>query len=88
MKEHNNFTCLWTFEPDVPNSFGEKLEILQGMYELIVFCHPEILQFLVAAISFVTSDCKELKIAQTAQNIQLFQLLKLAFITYTDIFYG
>ena len=76
------------FEPDVPYSFAEKLEILQGMYELIVFYHPEVLQFLVAAFSLVTSDCKELKIAQTAQNIQLFQLLKLAFTTYTDIFYG
>ena len=56
-------------------------------YELIVFCHPEILQFLIAAISFVT-DCKELKIAQTAQNIKLFQLLNLIAFTYTDIFYG
>ena len=52
-----------------------------------MFCHPEILQFLMAAISFVMSDCKERENAQTAQNIQLFQLLNLAF-TYTDIFYG
>ena len=30
-----------------------------------MFCHPVILQFLMAAIFFVT-DCKELKLAQTA----------------------
>ena len=36
------------------------------MYELTnVICHPVILQFLIAAIFFVT-DCKELKFAQTA----------------------
>ena len=30
-----------------------------------MFCHPVILQFLIAAIFFVT-DCKELRLAQTA----------------------
>ena len=30
-----------------------------------MFCHPVILQFVIAAIFFVT-DCKELKLAQTA----------------------
>ena len=39
-----------------------------------------------AAISPVI-DCKELKIAQTAQNNQLFQLLKLI-CTYDNVFYG
>jgi len=31
----------------------------------LTFCHPVFLQFLIAAIFFVT-DCKELKLAQTA----------------------
>ena len=39
-----------------------------------------------AAISPVI-DCKDLKIAQTAQNNQLFQLLKLI-CTYDNVFYG
>ena len=30
----------------------------------LMFCHPVILQFLIAAIFFV-SDCKDLKLAQT-----------------------
>ena len=51
------------------------------------FCCPEISQFLIAAISFVTS-CKEMQIAYTAQIInQLFHLLNLA-CTYGDSFYG
>ena len=49
------------------------------------FCCPEISQFLIAAISFVTS-CKEMQIAYTAQIInQLFHLLNLA-CTYGDEF--
>ena len=52
----------------------------------LAFFHPVISQFLIAAISFVT-DCKELKIAQTCQNSQLFQLLHLI-CTYDDTFYG
>ena len=38
LKEHNNFSYLWKFEPDGPNSFGEilfeKPQNLQSMYEL------------------------------------------------------
>ena len=75
MKEHNNFSYLWKFEPDIPNSFEaivfEKSQTLQRMYELINFCHPVILQFLIAAIFFVT-DCKERKLEQTAQFNQVF----------------
>ena len=66
MKEQNNFSYLWKFEPDIPNFFGETLfekpQNLQRMYELIN--HQVILQFLIAAIFFVTT-CKELKLAQT-----------------------
>ena len=36
-----------------------------------MFCHPVILQFLIAASFFVT-DCKELKLSQTAWINQLF----------------
>ena len=53
----------------MPNSFWEilfeKPQNLQRMYELINVLHPVILQFLVAVIFFVT-DCKGLKLAQTA----------------------
>ena len=42
-------------------------------------------QFWIAAISFVI-DCKELKLAQTAQIDQLFQLLTLMFI-YGEVCY-
>ena len=42
-------------------------------------------QFWIAAISFVI-DCKELKLAQTAQIDQLFQLLTLMCI-YGEVFY-
>ena len=39
LKEHNNFSYLWKFEPDIQNSFGEilfkKPQVLQRMYELI-----------------------------------------------------
>ena len=38
MKEHNNFSYLFKFEPDIPSSFGEilfeKPQNLQRMYEL------------------------------------------------------
>ena len=46
------------------------------MSSLRFFCQPEIWQFLIAVIFFVI-DCKELKLAQTAQIDQLFQLLTL-----------
>ena len=52
----------------------------------LVFLQPSNSQFLVAAISFVI-DCKELKIAQTCQNSQLFQPLHLI-CTYDDPFNG
>ena len=44
-----------------------------------LFCHPAILQFLMADISFNIA-CKQLKIAQIAQLYQLFQLLHLVHI--------
>ena len=69
MKEHNNFSYLWKFEPDIPNSFGENLfenpKINKEYMSASMFSHPVILQFLIATIFFVT-DCKELKLAQTA----------------------
>ena len=41
LKEYNNFSSLWKFEPDIPISFGEiffeKPQNLQRMYELINF---------------------------------------------------
>ena len=44
LKEHNNFSYLWKFEPDRPNSFGEilfeKPQNLQRMYELINVLPP------------------------------------------------
>ena len=44
LKEHNNFSYLWKFEPDGPNSFGEilfeKPQNLQRMYELIHVLPP------------------------------------------------
>ena len=51
-----------------------------------MFCHPAILQILIAASSFVLNH-KELEIAQTVQNNQLFQLLNLICV-YGDVFYG
>ena len=42
-----------------------------------MFCHPAFLQFLIAAIFFVT-DCKELKLAKAAEITgKLFQFLNL-----------
>ena len=69
MKEHNNLSYLWKFEPDIPNSFAEilfeKLESLQRMYELIsVFTTQQFRSFW------------SLKIAKTTQ-IKLFQFLNL-----------
>ena len=69
-KEHNynNFNYLWKFEPDIPNSFGEILFENPKIYKECIsstFCHPVILQFLTAAIFFVT-DWKGLKLAKTA----------------------
>ena len=46
------------------------------MYGSLTFCHPAILQFLMADISF-DIVCKELKIVQIAQVNQLFPLLNL-----------
>ena len=41
LKEHNNFSYLLKFEPDIPNGFKEilfkKLEILQRMYGSLTF---------------------------------------------------
>lgn len=36
-KEHNNFSYLWTFKPNMPNSFGEIIfeKFLHRMFELI-----------------------------------------------------
>ena len=87
MKDHNNSSYPWKFEPDIPILFGEilfqKLKSLQRLYDIISIFST---QFLIAAISFVT-DCKELKIVQTCQNSQLFQLLHVI-CTYDDAFYG
>ena len=91
MKGHNSFGYLWKFESNTPNSFGEilsqNLKSLLKVHVLIsVFATLANSQVLIAAISSVI-DCKELKIAQTAQNKQLFKLLKLI-CTYDDVFYG
>ena len=44
LKKQNNFSYLWKFEPDIPNSFGETLfekpPNLQRMYELINVLPP------------------------------------------------
>ena len=44
LKEHNNFSCLWKFELDIPNGFGEILlnilEILQRTYGSLTFLPP------------------------------------------------
>ena len=57
------------FEPDIPNSFGEIFlknpRIYKECMSSLTFFLPVILQFLIAAIFFVT-DCKERKLAQTA----------------------
>ena len=75
MKEQNNFSYLWKFEPDIPNSFGEilfeKPQIYKQYMSSSMFSHPAILQYLIATVFFVT-DCKELKRAQTAYINQLF----------------
>ena len=63
------------FEPDKLNSVGE----------VVIFCHQEFSQFLVAAISFVI-DCQEKKFAQTVQIYQLFQLLNPLCVN-KDVFY-
>ena len=49
----------------VLEKFLLKIEILQRMYGSLTFCHPAILQFLMADISF-NIVCKELKLAQIA----------------------
>ena len=50
LKEHNNFSYLWNFEPDIPNSFGEipfaNPKIYKERINSLTFCHPVILQFL------------------------------------------
>ena len=50
LKELNNFSYLWKFEPDKPNSFGEILFANPTIYKewvsSLTFCHPVILQFL------------------------------------------
>ena len=55
--------------PDIWNSFGEilfeKPKIYKECMSSLMFCYPVILHFLIAAILFAT-DCKELKLAQTA----------------------
>ena len=52
LKEHNNFSYIWKFEPDVPNSFGEiffeKPPNLQKMFELISVLPPS---------NFAVFDC-------------------------------
>ena len=90
MKEYSNVSYLCKFETDTPNSFGEilsqNLKSLLKVHVLIsVFATLANSQVLIAAISSVI-DCKELKIAQTAQNKQLFKLLQLI-CTYDDVFY-
>ena len=55
----------------MPKILFEKPQNLQRMYELISFCHPVILEFLIATI-FVVTGCKGLKLAQTALLNQLF----------------
>ena len=44
LKKQNNFSYLWKFEPDIPNSFGETLfekpPNLQRLYELINVLPP------------------------------------------------
>ena len=54
----------------MPKILFEKPQNLQRMYELISFCHPVILEFLIATI-FVVTGCKGLKLAQTALLNQL-----------------
>ena len=50
----------------VPEKFVLKNRtIYKECMRSLSFCHPIIMQFLIAAIFYVT-DCKELKIAQTA----------------------
>ena len=68
------------------SSKNSKVYKKYNLWSHYCFFHPVISQFLIAAISFVT-DCKELKIAQTCRNSQLFQLLHLI-CTYDDAFYG
>ena len=50
LKEHNNFSYLWKFEPDIPNSFREILftnpKIYKECMPSLTFCHPVIFQFL------------------------------------------
>ena len=58
--------------------FSKNLKIYKECMSLLTFCLPVILQFLIAAITFVT-DCKELKLAQAAKINQL------ASIWYTPI---
>ena len=43
----------------------ENPQIYKECMSSLTFCHPAILQYLIAAIFFVT-DCKELILAQTA----------------------
>ena len=52
LKEHTNFSYLWKFEPDIPNSLGEifleKLQNLQRMYDSINVLPPS---------NFAAFDC-------------------------------
>ena len=59
-----NFTVSEKFSLKNPKIYKELMSSL-------TFCHPAILQFLIAAIFFVT-DSKELKLAETAKTNQLF----------------
>ena len=73
MKENNNFSYRWKFEPDIPNGFEEILRLkTRNFTEECIFCHPAISQFSMADISFNIA-CKELNITQTGQVNQLFQ---------------
>ena len=66
-------------EPDIPNCFVEfslkNRKVYQECLRSLTFCHPVILQFLVATIFFVT-DCKELKRAQTTVEPRLSGLVR------------
>ena len=87
--EKKNFSHLCKFEPEKPNSFGEilfeKSQYLQRMYDLINgFATPQFRSFKLLLFPFVI-DYKELKLAQSAQIDQLFQLLNLIITNYLCI---
>ena len=50
----NNFSHLWKFRPDIPNSFGnilfEKPQNFKECMSSLAFCHPVSLQFLLTTI--------------------------------------